>query len=625
MGSPKDEKGRKDDEDQHEVEITRPFYMGACEVTQEEYVKVTGKNPSHFSGTGGGKFKVKGLDTRRFPVEDVSWDQATAFCKKLSELPEEKKSGRYYRLPTEAEWEYACRGGATSPFPFHFGDSLAPSQANYDGRLKRTSAVASYGPNAFGLYDMHGNVWEWCADWYDRNYYKNSPVKDPAGPAAGGRRVLRGGSSDDPALTCRSAVRDYFSPAYHKYTIGFRVVCVTGPPDGGGGEKPPAGSLRLLPPEPVTLGPGQSKAVTLRVERRNCPGAVEVKLVGGPAGVSASDGLVRNEKDEGTVTIRAAAGTKPGSHTLRLRAVAAAASAEGELRLTITEVRSSKEYRNSMGMIFVRIEPGTFLMGSPDGTTPAGMPREPYRDKDETPHRVTLTRGYHLGAYLVTQEQWEQVMGKAANRSWFKGKDDEEKKKLPVDNVTWFDCVEFCIKLSEKEQRKPRYRLTGVERNADGSIKAATVELLAGGTGYRLPTEAEWEYACRAGTGTPFWWGNSITTDQANYDGTSTYGRDGKKGEYRNKTTPVDQFKANPWGLHDMHGNLWQWCQDWYGEYPKDDIKDPQGSNSGPARVLRGGSWFEAPWNCRAAYRGRVAPSRRLCRYFGCRLLLRLD
>jgi formylglycine-generating enzyme required for sulfatase activity len=217
-------------------------------------------------------------------------------------------------------------------------------------------------------------------------------------------------------------------------------------------------------------------------------------------------------------------------------------------------------------------------------------------------------------------------MGTAANHSQFKGTDEDEKKILPVDNVTWFDCVEFCIKMSEKDKREPHYRLADVERNGDGSIKAAKVEILAGGTGHRLPTEAEWEYACRAGTGTAFWWGNTITTDQANYDGRYAYGKYGKKGEYRQKTTPVDFFPANPWGLHDMHGNLWQWCQDWYGKdyYEKRDKRDPQGPDNGDARVLRGGSWSSHAENCRAASRSRGAPAPRDYRC-GFRVCFRLD
>src|SRR5262249_39654904 len=180
-------------ETEHEVEITKPFYLGTFEVTQEQFEKVMGRNPSLFSATGSRKKDVKGLETKTFPVEDVEWAEAVEFCKKLSELPEEVKAGRKYRLPTEAEWEYACRAGTTTPFAF--GNNLTLDQANFDGRfenagpqpakwLGRPSAVGSYKPNAWGLYDMHGNVWEWCQDWYQPDYYTKSPKQDPPGPDA---------------------------------------------------------------------------------------------------------------------------------------------------------------------------------------------------------------------------------------------------------------------------------------------------------------------------------------------------------------------------------------------------------------------------------------------------------
>src|SRR5262249_22585839 len=159
---------------------------------------------SWFAASGGGADKVKQRECRRHPVDSVSWEDAVAFCQKLSEQAEEISKGRTYRLPTEAEWEYACRGGANASTPFAFGESLSSKQANFNGNypynaargryLERTAPVGSYLPNAFGLFDMHGNLWEWCADWYSEDYYSQSPRQDPPGPPRGTLRVLRGGS-----------------------------------------------------------------------------------------------------------------------------------------------------------------------------------------------------------------------------------------------------------------------------------------------------------------------------------------------------------------------------------------------------------------------------------------------
>ncbi len=220
MGSPESESGRARDEGpRREVTITRPFYLGAFPVTQEQYRKVTGANPSHFR-------RALGHDTSDFPVETVSWDDAVAFCRALSELPDERRKGRTYRLPTEAEWEHACRAGTTTPFAF--GRALSSDQANFDGRhpyaagargdfLQRTSAVGSYPANAWGLFDMHGNVWEWCGDWYAADSYRRAAGQ-------GTERVLRGGSWQNHGRLCRSACRDRAGPGYRSLNTGFRVV-----------------------------------------------------------------------------------------------------------------------------------------------------------------------------------------------------------------------------------------------------------------------------------------------------------------------------------------------------------------------------------------------------------------
>jgi formylglycine-generating enzyme required for sulfatase activity len=236
MGSPKDAKDRREDEGpQHRVWIKKPFYMGIYTVTQKQYQKVMGKNPSWFSASGSGKGDVKDMDTDDFPVEQVSWKDAREFCAKLSALAREKKAGRKYRLPSEAEWEYACRARTTTPF--HYGKSLSSKQANFDGNypyggaekgpyLKRTCKVGSYKPNAWGLYDMHGNIWQWCEDWHKNDYYAESDKEDPKSTKRGDARVLRGGSWYNGSWNCRAAYRRRVGPGGRNFNVGFRVVLV---------------------------------------------------------------------------------------------------------------------------------------------------------------------------------------------------------------------------------------------------------------------------------------------------------------------------------------------------------------------------------------------------------------
>ena len=215
MGSPDSEADRKDNEYQHQVTLSS-FKMSKYEVTQAQWEAIMGSNPSNFKSCP------------QCPVEQVSWNDIQDFLQKLK-----AKTGKSYRLPTEAEWEYAARGGTSTPF--YTGNCLSTDQANYDGNYpyqscakgkyrEKTTPVGSFAPNKYGLYDMHGNVWEWCQDWYDNSYYKNSPSDNPKGPSTGAARVLRGGVWYNDAESCRVANRGIGSPAHRGGNFGFRLA-----------------------------------------------------------------------------------------------------------------------------------------------------------------------------------------------------------------------------------------------------------------------------------------------------------------------------------------------------------------------------------------------------------------
>jgi len=220
MGSPDEERGLASDQDEspvHRVRITRPFYMGKHEVTQEAWEKLMGANPSRFKGA-------------QSPVESVSWNDAQQFLKKLNAKMEGKA---VFRLPTEAQWEYACRAGTSTAY--HFGADVEKNMKDFAwfewNSEGKTHPVGGKKPNAWGLHDMHGNVWEWCADIYEFKYYAGSPKDDPAGPAAGALRAIRGGAWYNGPGSCRSANRYGFDPARGSPLYGLRLVAEAAEPN----------------------------------------------------------------------------------------------------------------------------------------------------------------------------------------------------------------------------------------------------------------------------------------------------------------------------------------------------------------------------------------------------------
>jgi formylglycine-generating enzyme required for sulfatase activity len=469
MGSPASEMGRHPGETQHEVTITKPYYMGKYEVTQEQWERVQGNNPSRIKGA-------------KFPVTNVSWHDCQEFIKKLNE-----KTKGDYRLPTEAEWEYACRAGTSTPYSF--GESLPKSDANYGALEANTEVVGSYKPNAFGLFDMHGNVWEWCQDWY--GYYPALAVTDPEGPASGTGRVFRGGSIGNHQSFARSSNRNFNPPIFQNNLLGFRLVRKAGIKN--------AVVPTVTKPDPAEKIPAKGD------------------LLESPF----SDAKAKEKQKEIAIRLQ-------------------------------KEVEEKEDLGKGNKLEMVLIPSGKFRIGSP--------PFEMGRLTGETQHEVTITKPYYMGKYEVTQEQWENVMGD--NPSATKG------AKLPVTNVSWHDCQEFIKKLNTKTNG-----------------------------GYRLPTEAEWEYACRAGTTTAYSYGASLTKSDANIDGASI--------------KPIGNYKPNAFGLFDMHGNVWEWCEDWYSDYSAGSVTDPNSPATGENRVMRGGSFVINESFARSSTRGILSPASR--------------
>jgi WD40 repeat protein/formylglycine-generating enzyme required for sulfatase activity/serine/threonine protein kinase len=503
MGSPKSELGRRTDETQHEVTLTKPYYIGKYEVTQEQWEAVMADNPS----------KIK---AGKLPVTNISWEDCQEFIKKLN-----LKTNGGYRLPTEAEWEFACRAGTSTAYSF--GDSLTKGDANFsasedtgkDGVKDSAKAVGGYKPNAFGLYDMHGNVWEWCEDW--KTTYLAGAVIDPIGPRAGERRVIRGGSFDFNGSAVRSSYRADETPAFPDHNVGFRLARSINSKD-------------LLETEIKELFLKEIKEQEEKAKKEQEEKAKKE-----------AEAIVKKEAEDAKVK-----------------------EAQKKAAIILNkEVEVKADLGKSINLEMVLIPAGKFIMGSPVS--------EKNHRKEETEHEVTLTKPFYMGKYEVTQEQWEEVMGN--NPSKIKG------AKLPVTEVSWLDCQEFIKKLNAK---------------TNGS--------------YRLPTEAEWEYACRAGTNTVYSYGDSITKNDANVIwGTST--------------KIVGSYKPNAFGLYDMHGNVWEWCEDWKADYPKESVIDPKGPATGQYRLLRGGSFTGAGSHSRAANWWGTLPATKENDYLGLRLV----
>lgn len=502
MGSPDGEKDRADNEGpQRRVTIKKPFAVGQFEVTFAEW------DACFSDGVCSHKPSDKGWGRNRRPVIQVSWEDAKSFVSWLS-----RKTGKTYRLLSESEWEYAARAGSTTPFST--GEIITAAQANYDGNhtynnsqkdrfRMRTVTVGSFAPNAFGLHDLHGNVWEWTEDCWNLTYNGAPADGTPWTSGDCNHRVLRGGSWHNGPWSLRSANRDGYTTVGRSNLFGFRVA-------------------RTLASEEFaqTQTYGQPKP--------------ETKVAVGVY-----------PKTEEPAPKR---GYKPGD--------------------------AFQDCVECPKMVV--LPSGSFVMGSPKDEEGRRFDKDPQ-------HRVTITKPFAVGKFEVTFAEWYACV---SDGGCSHEPDDEGwgRDRRPVTQVSWDDAKSYVSWLSRKTGRT-----------------------------YRLLSEAEWEYAARAGTTTPFSTGRTITTDQANFDGNYTY--DGSRtGQYRNGTVTVGSFAPNAFGLHDMHGNVWEWVEDcWNRNYvgaPSDGSSRTSGDCS--RREVRGGSWLDPPRILRSANSFRFSTNVRL-------------
>jgi formylglycine-generating enzyme required for sulfatase activity len=566
MGSPDDELFFSFGGDtQHKVTLTQGYWMADTQVTQELWICIAGKNASCFPG-----------DTH--PVEQVSWNDCDEWLLQFSQVV----PGLKLALPTEAQWEYACRAGSQSRYCFGYDPIMLRKYGWFfeENSESTTHPVKQLQPNGWGLYDMHGNVWEWCSDWYGK--YASSAQSDPTGPAWGTQRVIRGGSWADPAPSLRSACRDKLPPRFCRSSWGFRIA------SSALGAEPSEGAMLPVAEQSIErarIGTAEPAYEFLR--------SVDLDATG--------DRTPEEEFSELDVNAYASirvVSDQEGYQFDRLEKPSWAVDF-GSDRYGLYATFEVKPVRQRMRWI----PPGRFFMGSPA--------ERDYGRGDEGPqHEVIITHGYWMFDTPCTQGLWTALMGD--NPSSFP---DPER---PVEQVSWEIAVEFAKKLNE---RLAKDGPSNANRLIDGWERLL----------FRLPTEAEWEYACRSGTTGDTYAGDldlksndetksEILDSIAWYGGNSGHAYDLEKSvemrwlkdlqaeEKRGGTRKVAQKSPNPWGVYDMLGNVWEWCQNWYGEYPVERVVNPTGPTEGPERVMRGGSWFHPARYLRSACRGRNDP-----------------
>jgi formylglycine-generating enzyme required for sulfatase activity len=581
MGSPVDEPERWVGENLHQVTLTHGFWLADTACTQAMWQAVMGWNPSIFKG-----------ELR--PVVQVSHGNVIAFCKDLSQ----RMPGLMPQLPSDAQWEYACRAGTQTPF--HFGESISTDQANFNGNnpyvngpkgifRQETVGVKDLPANAWGLYQMHGNVWEWCADWHIGEL--TGPQVDPTGPKQRDNRVVRGGGWNSNALYVRSAHRADCWPGLRDGDLGFRLLSSASAEPNEMVELPVAeqGS------EPSRFG---AAVVFSHVFSLHDFDAAPIEF---PLAELVPESLQPTLKSE----LEPARSTRTSTLLLssNLEKIRYERVEKPEWAVTYGQdpYGTYADIRvDGLGVddIPVRqrlrwIPPGRFQMGSPDG--------EPGRHDNEILHDilhdVTVSNGYWMFDTPCTQRLWQAVM--PSNPSYFKDPD------RPVESVSWDDANEFAALWNRQLTR-------------------FAIE-------FRLPTEAEWEYACRAGTASAIYTGDLEILGNANapaLDGIAWYG--GNCGyeydldlskslehpwlsdqQYPAKlggTRKVKGKAPNALGLYDMLGNVWEWCHDGMRNYSNAPQVDATGELGGTDRVVRGGCWASDAADVRCAYRGVVVP-----------------